>query len=115
MKLPNPYACDVCKTLKAEVNHWWFVDTSTDPALPQIAVRPFLTGEADADLSGWKRHHVCSQGHVQTLVQQWMAGLNPQPKTLPEPEPAPAAASDLPDASVPRKSSIPIPREWRER
>jgi hypothetical protein len=84
MKLPSPYACDVCKTIKAEVNHWWFVDTCIDRTLPQISVRPFVAEEADADLHDWKRQHVCSQQHVQTLVQQWMSSLNlPPPRAMP--------------------------------
>lgn len=73
MKLPNPYKCDGCGTLKGEANRWWL---QLNPVASQDLTVGFKlvtweNAEWDPD-SDTVRAHICSEKCAVAALSKWM-------------------------------------------
>lgn len=73
MFLPNPIACDVCKTVKQPSNHWFYVRLSvkTPETMPGFHIWPW---DVEAEISTKNYIHLCGQACAVKKLAEWMNG-----------------------------------------
>lgn len=80
MFLPNPIACDVCKTIKQPSNHWFYSITNRGNAFALWPWDDFADNPSPED-----RHaviHLCGQACAVKKLAEWMNQQKQEPDKL---------------------------------
>lgn len=80
MKLPTPYQCDYCGTIKKESNNWWLLNVNTGVTVTQGVNGPSVAALDQFLLLTWHialvdnddYEHICSESCAIKALSKWM-------------------------------------------